>query len=87
MPKPHPEDAMLAAEIAASKEFSAFLRLGPHDKRVERGFTSYEDAKARLAIMVAESSRFGRGGVVYAITPRGDSIPCDDNLVAMAAAL
>ena len=82
--KTHPEDRMLADLIASSSEFSAYLRVGPHEKYVERGFASYAAARKRADALVAEHSRFGRGGLVYAITPQGYSVPCSPELIALA---
>ena len=71
-----------AREIAKATEFSAFYRAGPFDTRRERGFATYEDAKA-AADRLAADSKFGRGAIVYAINPLG-SFPCTDQLIAMA---
>lgn len=81
--KTHPEDLMLAALIAASTEFSAHIRRGPHDKETTRGLPSYAAAKAEAARLNG-TSRFGRRAMVYAITPKGYTIPCDDRLAALA---
>ena len=80
---PSDEDRMIAREIARATEFSAYYRNGPRDKTVIRGIATYEEAKAKVAEIVAAQSRFGRGGLVYAITPIG-SFPCDDKLIALS---
>lgn len=77
------ENRLIAAEIAKATEFSAYYRNGPHEKYVERGFPTYEAACQRRDELVAEHSRFGRGGLVYAITSLG-SFDCTDELVALA---
>lgn len=83
---PHPDDLAQAAEIAKATEFVAFYRNGPHEKVREPGFPSYEAAKARVAEIVAERSRHGRGGLVYAVNALG-SFPCDDRMIALARSL
>lgn len=85
--KRHPEDYDLAAKIAASSQFSAYLRTGPHQKFVERGFTDYDSARARADELEAKHSKFGRGALVYAITDQGYSIPVDDDLIELARSL
>lgn len=83
---PHPDDIAQAREIAKATEFCAFYRNGPHEKYREPGFPTYEAAKARMEELVAEHSRHGRGGLVYAINPLG-SFPCDDRMIALARSL
>jgi hypothetical protein len=81
--KPHDDDIAIAREIRRATEFSAFYRNGPHEKYTVRGLPSYEAACAERDRLVAEHSRYGRGGMVYAITPLG-SFPCDDALIALS---
>ena len=69
---------------ASAREFSAYVRVGPHEKYVERGFASHAEARARADALAAEHSRFGRRGLVYAITPQGYSIPCSPELLTLA---
>jgi hypothetical protein len=80
--KTHPEDLMLAELIASATEFTAHIRLAPHDKTTLRGFPSYEAARA-AADKLETTSRFGRGAMVYAVTPKGWTIPCDPKLVGL----
>lgn len=80
---PTDEDRQIAREIARATEFSAFYRNGPHEKYTIRGLASYEAACSERDRLVAEHSRFGRGGLVYAITPLG-SFDCTPELVALA---
>lgn len=80
------EERFLASEIASAVYFTAHLRVGPHEKYSEQRDT-YEEAKAAGVELKARHSRFGRSAIIYAVTPRGDSIPCTDSLVAMARAL
>jgi hypothetical protein len=84
--KPHPEDLELAKLIASATEFSAYIRRSPTDKTVLRHFPDYERARA-AADELEKSSSFGRRALVYAITPKGYSIPCSPELVAMAEAM
>lgn len=86
-PKPiHPDDIAIARQIARATEFSAFLRVGPHEKYQERGLPSYEAAAKRRDQLVASHSKFGRKGLVYAINSLG-SFPCDDKMMAIVADL
>lgn len=82
--KHHPEDLAFARYIAEAKEFSAFLRTGPHEKFKLDGFGSYEEARAAADGLEREHSRFGRRAIVYAITRQGYSIDCSPKLVALA---
>jgi hypothetical protein len=85
MPKPiHPEELLLARAIAGAKEFSAYYRAGPHEKYVERGYPDYESARAAADRIEAQHSKFGRGAMVYAITPENYSIDCSPERVALA---
>jgi hypothetical protein len=80
------EEQFLAGEIAKAVYFTAHVRVSPTQKFTERRET-YEAACARRDELVAEHSRHGRGGMVYAVTPRGDSIPCTDSLVELSRSL
>lgn len=83
--KPHPEDLLIAKAIAEAKEFSAFYRNGPHEKYCHRGLPDYASARLIADDLAAKHSKFGRGAIVYAITPEGYSHPCDDRMMALAA--
>lgn len=82
MTKTHPEDALLAAEIAKATEFSACLHLGPGNRHTVRGIKTYAAALDR-ARELNELSKFGRRTIIYAISPLG-SFPVDDRLARMA---
>lgn len=68
------EERFLASEIAKAVYFTAHIRLSPFDKITERHETA-EEAFAAADRLVA-LSKFGRRSIVYAVTPRGDTIPC-----------
>lgn len=80
----HPEEYDLARLIANAKEFSAYLRVGPHEKYVERGFPDYQSAREAADRLERKHSRFGRGALVYAISQQGYSIDCSPERVALA---
>lgn len=79
------EEAVIAREIAKADYFTAFLRVGPHEKYIERRDT-YEEAKQAGEALRAQHSAFGRRPVIYAVNKLG-SFDCTDELVAMARAL
>lgn len=80
MPKKmHPADVADRAAIATATEFSAFLRLGPHDKIVER---RERLADAAAAAVDLRAKHPGRDVVVYAILPTGVSIPVPKDMQA-----
>lgn len=81
--KPHPEDILIARLIAQATEFIAYYRNGPHETIRVPGFATYDAAKAKVDEIVKERSKFGRGGIVYAITD-GGRFPCDEALIAMS---
>jgi len=70
--KLHPADIADRALIAEAIEFTAFLRLGPFDKIVERAATLSEAAAKAEAIAAAHK---GRAALVYAVLADGRSIP------------
>lgn len=82
MPKPHPEDRILAELASSATVFSAHLRRGPFDKETIR-CSSYGEA-LEAAERLNATSRYGRRAIVYAITPKGWSISLDERLAAMA---
>lgn len=75
------EDRLLAAEIAKADQFSASIRLGPHDKRTSYCGT-YAEAVAAKAALDSES-QFGRKAVIYAINRLG-SFPVSEELAKLA---
>lgn len=77
------DDLARARSIAQAVEFTAYLRCGPHEKYVERGVPSYEQAKAMVAELEAAYSKWGRKGIVYAITPQGYTMDCNDEIMAL----
>jgi hypothetical protein len=78
------EEMLLARAIAESKEYSAFLRCGPYEKYVERGFADYASARIAADRLEATYSRFGRKALAYAITPQSYPIDCNASRVALA---
>jgi hypothetical protein len=80
------EDRFLASEIATATHFTAHFRAGPFEKYTEQ-HPSYELARLAADRLQTEHSRFGRRALVYAVTPRGDSIPCTAELIALSRAL
>lgn len=83
-PAAREEFEAIAAEIAKAHEFTAHYRNGPHDKITERGFTNYAEAAEARDRIVAERSKFGRGGLVYAVNKLG-SFPCTPELIERAS--
>ena len=83
--KLHPEEQHIVKSILEATEFSAFYQNGLRERYCVRGFTSYVAAKSEMLNLVATYSKFGRRGIVYAITKFGQ-VPCDDKLVALAEA-
>jgi hypothetical protein len=71
------------AIIAAATEFTAYLRISPTKKIVER-FDSLAGAARRAEELRAEHK--GRGVLVYAIGPEGQSVPvpAEDQAAALA---
>lgn len=84
--KPHPEDALLAAQIAKATRFSASIRYGRFDKQTryveQAGRDGYAAALAAAAQLDA-TSQYGRRAVVYAINALG-SFPVDAKLARLA---
>lgn len=80
--KSHPEDQILAAEIAKADEFSACLHLGPSNRYTRRGLKTYQEA-LDAAAELNKLSRYGRRSIVYAINSLG-SFPIDDRLARLA---
>lgn len=70
--KMHPADIADRERIAEAVEFTAFLRLGPHHKIVERAQTL---AGAALLANHIEDQHPGRKALVYAVLANGVSIP------------
>jgi len=70
--KMHPADIADRERIAEAVEFTAFLRLGPHHKIVERAQTL---ADAALLANHIEDQHPGRKALVYAVLVNGVSIP------------
>lgn len=85
-PADYPDDATIAKAISEATDFVAFLRLGPWTKHVEPGHADYASAKATADRLAADHSRFGKRGMVYAVTPAG-LFPCDDAIMALVAGL
>lgn len=84
MTKLHPADVAAATRIRSAVSFHAFYRNGPFEKYRTDPVATYAEAKADAAALVAKHSRFGRGAIVYANLPLGQTEPCDDRLVAIA---
>jgi hypothetical protein len=80
--KIHPEDRMLADLIASAESFTAHIRLAPHDKTTVRVKT-YAEALAAAEKLNA-TSKFGRRAMVYAVTPKGWTVPVDAKLAELA---
>jgi hypothetical protein len=81
--KIHPEDRMLADLIASAESFTAHIRLAPHDKTTVRGLRTYREALNAAAALNA-TSRYGRRAMVYAVTPKGWTVPVDAKLAELA---
>ena len=62
------------ANIARAVAYSAFLRLSPREKYMEKCDT-LEGAQAEARKMLALPNRYGRQPMIYAITPEGWTIP------------
>jgi hypothetical protein len=80
--KIHPEDRMLADLIANASYFTAHIRLSPTDKTTVRVKT-YEEALAAAEKLNA-TSKFGRRAMVYAVTPKGWTVPVSAPMAKLA---
>lgn len=80
------DDEYFVQQIRQAVAWSAHLRIGPHQKFTERfeGGDKADEAFAAAERLTREHSRYGRRGIVYAINARGDSIPVDAELLALA---
>ena len=85
--KTHPEDYDLARIINNAVQFTAYLRVGPFEKYVERGFATYEDARTAADRLERDHATNCRKALVYAISKANVSVPVSDHLLAVAAEL
>lgn len=83
----HEEDLLVARSIAKAVSFAAHLRQGPYEKYTTRDLPTYEAAVTEAERLTAEHGRFGKRGVVYAVTEKGVEELCTPELVALARSL
>lgn len=81
------EEAHLVEQIASAVTFTAHLRVGPHDKHTTRDIATAQAAFDEADRLTAEHSHFGRSALVYAITPRGYTVPVTRELAKLAGRL
>lgn len=81
------EDRHLIEQIRSAISFTAHIRISPSLKFTTRNIATAGEAFTEAERLRAEHSKFGRRGLVYAITPRGDTVPVSREHAAEAGRL
>ena len=81
------EELRVATLIASAVQYTAHIRVGPHEKYTTRDLPSYEAAVEEADRLTRDHGTYGRKAVVFAVNAKGIEEMCTPELVALARTL